>query len=118
MAVRDQRKKIEYGEATMYGYPPPQPQPVYRQEKNYIGQAFIALILYYVGLWVAGLIANIIFLNNAKEDERMGYIVRNKGCLTVLLWVQVIGGILSCIAAIIWLFAMGGLAIISAAGGY
>ncbi len=101
----------------MYGYPPPQP-PVYRQEKDYIGQAFIALLLYYVGLWFGGLIANIIFLNNAKNDERMGYLVRNKGCLTTLLWVQVILGILSCIGGVIWLFAMGGLALISAAGGY
>ncbi len=104
----------------MYGYPPPQPQPpMYRQEKDYIGQAFIALLLYYVGLWFGGLIANIIFLNNAKQDERMGYLVRNKGCLTALLWVHVIGAILSCIFAVIWLFALGGLAIIGAAsGGY
>lgn len=96
----------------MYGYPPP--QPMYRPEKNYIGEAFITLVLYYVGFFVVGLIANIIFLNNANRDERQGLLVRNKGCLVALLWVQIIGAVLGCIAAIIWLFALGGLALLGA----
>jgi hypothetical protein len=87
---------------------------MYRPEKNYIGEAFITLVLYYVGFFVVGLIANIIFLNNANRDERQGLLVRNKGCLVALLWVQIIGAVLGCIAAIIWLFALGGLALLGA----
>lgn len=80
----------------------PQPQVImmdrggYR-EKSYLGEAFIALALYYFGLFVAGLVANLIFLGNARRDRRAGIITRNVGCLQALLWVHVIGGIISCV---------------------
>jgi len=80
-------------------------------EKNYIGEAFLTLALYYLGLGIVGLIANIIFLNNANRDMRQGLYVRNKGCLQALLWVHVIGMILGCIGLIIFL-ALGGAAVI------
>lgn len=104
----------------MYEYRPPQSPPpqqpmYYRPEKNYMGEAFLTLLLYYVGLGIVGLIANVIFLNNANRDERQGMYVRNKGCLTILLWVHVIGMILGCIGAIIFLFFLGGMAMIQGA---
>ena len=95
----------------MYGGYQPQP-PAYRPEKSYLAEAFITLILYYVGFFIVGLIANIIFLNKANEDERNGLLVRNKGCLSALLWVQIIGFVLGCIATVIWLFLAGGLALL------
>lgn len=100
----------------MYGYPPQYPQqpaPVYRPQKSYLTEAIIALVLYYLGFGIIGLIANIMFLNNANRDERQGVDVENKGCLQVLLWVHVIGMILGCIGMIIFL-ALGGLATIAA----
>ena len=80
----------------MYSYPPPQPV-AYRPEKSYLGEAFLALGLYYFGFGIAGLIANIIFLNNARRDERQGILTRNVGCLQALLWVHVIGMVVGCI---------------------
>ena len=101
----------------MYEYRPPQAPPpqqpmYYRPEKSYLGEAFLTLALYYLGVGVVGLIANIMFLNNANRDERQGMLVRNKGCLTALLWVHVIGMILGCIATIIFVFFLGGMAIL------
>lgn len=96
----------------MYEYPPPQyppAQPMYRPEKNYLAEALVTFLLYYFGFGIIGLIANIIFLNNANRDERQGVIVRNKGCLQVLLWVQIALMILACISMIIFL-ALGGMA--------
>lgn len=81
----------------------------YRPSKSYLGEAFLSLVLYYLGFGVIGLIANVIFLNNAKRDERQGMIVENKGCLSALLWVHVGLMILGCIVTII-LFATGTLA--------
>jgi hypothetical protein len=41
-----------------------------------------------VGFWIIGLIANIVFLSQARADERMfGAAPPGKGCLTALLWV-------------------------------
>ncbi len=104
----------------MYGYPPnqyPAPQaPMYRPEKSYMGESLLTLVLYWVGFF-PGLIANILFLNNANRDERMGLLVRNKGCLQVLLWVNIIGGVLGCIVLGI-LMATGTLAAILSNAGY
>ena len=92
----------------MYQY---QPQPVYRPEKDYLGEAFLSLVLYYFGLGIVGLIANIIFLNNARRDERQGILTRNVGCLQALLWVHIVGMVLGCIASVIFL-VLGGFAMI------
>lgn len=62
--------------------------PVYRPEKDYIGEAFITLLLYYVGAGIIGLIANVIFLSNASRDRRQGVPTRNVGCLQALLIVH------------------------------
>jgi len=94
----------------MYVYPPP--APVYRPEKNYLGEALLTLVLYYLGFGIIGLIANILFLNNANRDERMGIITRNAGCLRVLLWVQVALMVIGCIVLIVWL-VFGGLATVA-----
>lgn len=95
----------------MYPYPPP--VPVYRPEKSYLGEAFITLILYYLGFGVIGLIANLIFLSNARRDERQGVVTTNVGCLQILLWVHIALFILGCIATIIFL-ALGGFATLAA----
>ena len=71
-------------------------------EKSYLSEAFITLILYYVGFFIAGLIANIIFLNNAKRDRSQGVTTTNVGCLQVLLWVQIIGLVVGCVAMIVF----------------
>lgn len=81
----------------MYEYPPIQ----YRPEKSYLVEALITLVLYYLGFGLIGLIANIIFLNNANRDERQGLLVRNKGCLQLLLWVHIIGLVVGCIVLVV-----------------
>lgn len=81
-------------------YPPPQPYG-YRPEKDYLGEALITLVLYYVGLGIVGLIVNIVFLGNARRDQSVGIMTRNVGCLQAVLWVHVglmvIGGIIACV---------------------
>ena len=93
----------------MYVYPPP--QPAYRPEKDCLGEAFLTLLLYYLGFGIGGLIANIIFLNNARRDEQQGVFTRNVGCLQALLWVHIIGMVLGCIATVIF-FVLGGFAML------
>jgi uncharacterized membrane protein len=80
------------------------------REKSYLGEAFIALALYYFGFFVAGLVANLIFLGNARRDRREGVNTSNVGCLQALLWVHIIGFIVGCVVAI----AFNGLAIVMA----
>jgi hypothetical protein len=84
----------------------PQPQvlvvdrPGYVREKSYLGEAFLTLALYWIGLFIAGLIANIIFLGNARRDRQWGVITTNVGCLQALLWFHIIGLIVGCVAFI------------------
>lgn len=83
-------------------YPPVRPPsrlppPYYRPEKNYLAEALLTLLLYYLGFGVVGLVANIIFLNNANRDEVRGIYVQNKGCLQAMLWVHVAGLVLGCL---------------------
>jgi len=56
--------------------------------KDYLVESIFTLILYYLGFFVAGIVANIIFLNSAKEKEASGAAVKNIGCLQWLLWVH------------------------------
>jgi thiosulfate reductase cytochrome b subunit len=95
----------------MVPYPPP--VPIYRPAKSYLGEAFITLILYYLGFGVIGLIANLLFLSNARRDERLGLITQNVGCLQVLLWVHILLIAIGCIFAIVFL-ALGGLGALAA----
>ena len=51
----------------------PQPIIVYVQQappppKSFTGWAILTLILYWVGFWVIGLIANVAFLSSAKDE--------------------------------------------------
>jgi hypothetical protein len=99
----------------MYPYPPP--APAYRPERSYLGEAFITLILYYLGFGLIGLIANLIFLSNARRDERQGVITSNVGCLQILLWVHIALFVLGCIAGAIFL-ALGGVGTLAAIFGF
>jgi Trk-type K+ transport system membrane component len=85
-------------------YPPPQPYG-YRPEKDYLGEALITLVLYYVGLGIVGLIVNIVFLGNARRDQSMGIMTRNVGCLQAILWfhiaAMVIAAIIACLILIV-----------------
>ncbi|MBN1312499.1 MAG: hypothetical protein JXB30_13880 [Anaerolineae bacterium] len=94
----------------MQPYGPYQPSPLYAQrpEKDYLGEALITLVLYYVGFGLIGLIVNIVFLGNARRDQSMGIATRNVGCLQAVLWVHialmVIGFSIACVALIIPFF--------------
>ena len=84
--------------------PVPQPTPAlapYRVKRNYLGKALLVLFLLYF-IWPVGLVANIVFLNNAKGDKELGYETRNVGCLKALLWWQIVGFITS-VVLVIWL---------------
>lgn len=94
-----------------YRQAPPPYRYEYRPEKNYLGQALLTLVLYYVGLGIIGLIANIMFLSSARRDERQGIITRNVGCLQVLLWVHIGLMVVGCIATII-ILALGGFGVV------
>lgn len=89
----------------------PQPQvlvvdrPGYVREKSYLGHAFLTLALYWFGFYIAGLIANLIFLGNARRDRQWGVITTNVGCLQALLWFHIIAAIISCVV----FFISGGL---------
>jgi hypothetical protein len=87
--------------------------PLDLPEKSYLGEAFITLLLYYLGFGLIGLIANILFLNNARRDERTGVVTRNVGCLQVLLWVHIALLALACLIGLFVLFT-GGLATVLA----
>jgi hypothetical protein len=92
--------------------PPPQQympvQPMYvqavpvRYEKDYLPEALISLVLYYLGLGIVGLIVNIVFLNNANRDEQQGIPVRNVGCLKALLVVQLGLMVLGCVFVVVY----------------
>ncbi len=63
-----------------------QPQTVTRQE-SFVGRAFIALILYYLGFYIVGLILNVVFLSNANSiRNRSGTSPSGRGCLLFLIW--------------------------------
>ncbi len=59
--------------------------------KSYVGSAFITLALYYVGLWLGGVICNIIYLGQAKKTkEIIGSSPSGYGCLIFLIWTHLI----------------------------
>ena len=61
---------------------------------SYTNKAIIALVLTWL-LWIPGVIANVMFLNEAKADERKyGQSLPGVGCLTALIWVQIIGTVI------------------------
>ena len=59
--------------------------------KSFVGPAWLSFFLYYIGFWIGGLVANILFLNSARYTKRI--INRDPpgmGCLWALIWLQII----------------------------
>jgi len=76
--------------------PPQQPLSTY-QEKNYVTNAVVVMLLYLV-LYIPGLIANVAYLADAlNTKQRVGHNPQGLGCLQALLLLQVI----PCIIAVI-----------------
>lgn len=76
------------------------------RSKSFTGKAVATLVLYVV-LWLPGLIANVLFLNEAKQAQRIaGQSLPGVACLTWLFWLNLVGCLLvivliaSCLAAI------------------
>jgi hypothetical protein len=64
------------------------------RSKSYTGHAVICLVLGCV-LWLPGLIATIVFRNEAKRNEQIaGQSLPGVGCLTAMLWWYIIGFVL------------------------
>jgi hypothetical protein len=98
--------------------PPPQyvpVQPVYvqaapvyvpaapvRYEKDYLPEALIALVMYFIGGGIIGLILNLVFLANANRDQQQGIPVRNAGCLKALLIADLVVLSLSCVLVAVY----------------
>ena len=69
--------------------------------KSYTTQAILTLVLHLV-LWVPGLIANILFLMDARRMERIaGQTLPGVGCLWILLASQIIGFVVACCAIVL-----------------
>ena len=59
------------------------------EQKSFTTPAIITLVLYFV-LWLPGLIANIVYLNEANNVQRLsGRAPEGKGCLIAMLVVFV-----------------------------
>ena len=59
------------------------------RQKSFTSKAVAALVIYCF-LWLPGLIANILFLNEAKAAQKVaGTSLPGTGCLSALLWTQV-----------------------------
>lgn len=55
--------------------------------KSFVGSAFLAWILYYIGFYLIGLIVNICYLSSASRIKReTGVSPSGKGCLSFLLF--------------------------------
>lgn len=77
-------------------YRPPQPPPVYVvKEESFTSKAITTLVLYFV-MYIPGLIANIVFWNEARNVQaRTGRAPEGKGCLTAMLIMQLVGLVLA-----------------------
>jgi len=85
-------------QAPQYGYNQAQ-----ARSKSYTGSAVLTFFLYWL-FWLPGLIVNILFLNEAKKNERLaGMSLPGVGCLKILLWVQVILAVLSCCGTAVYM---------------
>jgi len=57
--------------------------------KSFVGPAFLAWILYYIGFYIIGLIVNICYLASASRIKReTGISPSGKGCLSFLLFIH------------------------------
>jgi hypothetical protein len=64
-------------------------QPL-RQGRDYFVPAVITLVLYFAGLYIVGLLANLYFIREANHDEDAGVQVSNAGCLDALFWLAML----------------------------
>ena len=76
-------------------------------EKSYVGMAFLALLLYYLGFYFTGLICNLVFIAQANTSRQIsGSSPSGRGCLIFLIWFHLIIPII----ILLFLFLGGGLA--------
>ncbi|NDJ53534.1 MAG: hypothetical protein GYB68_10680 [Chloroflexi bacterium] len=73
--------------------------------KSFLAEAIVTWLLYYIGLGVVGLGANIYFLIAANRYREAGYEVQNGGCLIALLAAHMVLFVLGCLVALIVLVA-------------
>lgn len=60
------------------------------EPKSFVWQSLLTFLLYYVGFWIIGFIANILFLGAAnREQERTGKTPSGAGCLQFLIFIHV-----------------------------
>ncbi|NJL54974.1 hypothetical protein HC928_07145 [bacterium] len=79
---------------------------VVRAPRDYTVMAIVILILYWV-FWLPGLIVNVIMLSEANQVQReTGMAPEGKGCLTALLWFNVLPFLAFC-CGIVFLFGVG-----------
>lgn len=79
---------------------------VMRAPRDYTVMAIVILILYWV-FWLPGLIVNIVMLSEANQVQReTGMAPEGKGCLTALLWFNVLPFLAFC-CGIVFLFGVG-----------
>ena len=59
--------------------------------KSFVGHAVGALVLYYIGFYVIGLIANLLFLSSAQKTMKItGSSPPGRGCLLFLFWTHLV----------------------------
>jgi cytosine/uracil/thiamine/allantoin permease len=69
--------------------------------KSYTGSAVLVFILYLV-FWLPGLIVNLMYYNEAKRMQRIaGQSLPGVGCLSVMLWLNVIAIVLGILAVLV-----------------
>ena len=60
------------------------------QPPSFTSKAVVTLLVYFI-FWLPGLIVNILFLNEAKREERCwNQSLSGVGCLSIMLWVQIV----------------------------
>lgn len=85
----------------------PGPYDTPRPPKSYLGEAVLATLMYYFGLWLGGFLANLYFLRRAREDREAGIPTKYTGCLRVVLWVHV-ALLVVALAGLVFVLAAGG----------
>lgn len=59
--------------------------------RSYTKSAIITLVLYWIGFYIVGLIANIIFLRSAnRSKDIIGYNPPGRGLLLAMFWIHLV----------------------------
>lgn len=75
--------------------------------KSYIGASLVVFLLYGFA-WLPGFIANLMYYNEAKKMEyTAGQSLPGVGCLAVMLWLNIIGLLVSVLFVLAMLFLGG-----------